>query len=91
MAYEEVVRRFGGSGTPVLLEAQAVAMTYKGMTLGELNRVEEGMEVLEEVVRRFGEDESPSLPVQVEGAASRGNRSVPWQIGAGGGMVAGWY
>ena len=20
-----------------------------------------------------------------------GNRSVPWQIGAGGGMVAGWY
>ena len=45
-----------------------MALTYKGMTLGQQNRAEEGLAVLEEVVRRFGEDDSPSLRGRVEEA-----------------------
>ena len=32
-----------------------------------------------------------ALRTELAGCLNEGNRSVPWQIGAGGGMVAGWY
>ena len=58
---DEVVRRFGESEAPALLEPVAKALANKGATLGVLNRLEEALAVSDEVVRRFGESEAPAL------------------------------
>ena len=57
-AYDEVVRRFGASENPVLLEPVAKALLFKGVTLGGLKRPEEALAAYNEAVRRFGESES---------------------------------
>ena len=60
-AYDEVIRRFGESEIPAVLEWAAKALVNKGATLGALNRPEEALEAYDEVVRRFGESDNPAL------------------------------
>ena len=57
-AYGEVVRRFGESESPAVLELAAMALFKKGLVLGELNKVADAFAAYDEVVRRFGENES---------------------------------
>ena len=59
--YDEVVRRFGESEAPALLEEVATALAGKGLALRTLNRPEEALATYDEVVRRFGESEVPAL------------------------------
>ena len=60
-ACNEVVRRFGESETPALLDSVARALVHRGAALGELNRPQDALEACDEVVRRFGESETPAL------------------------------
>ena len=60
-AYDEVVRRFGKSETPALLERVATALVKRGAVLGALNRPQDALEACDEVVRRFGKSETPAL------------------------------
>ena len=64
-AYDEVVRRFGESDIPALLEQVAKALVNKGATLGTLNRHEETLATCDEMMRRFGESDTPALLEQV--------------------------
>ncbi|MGH7801305.1 MAG: SIR2 family protein [Thermodesulfobacteriota bacterium] len=50
---------------PALREQVARALFNKGITLGVLNRSEEGIAVYDEVVKRFGEATEPALREQV--------------------------
>ncbi len=59
--YDEVVRRFGESEAPALLEWVAMALAGKGRVLRTLNRSEEELATWDEMVRRFGESEVPAL------------------------------
>ena len=70
-AYDEVVRRFGESEAPVLLERVATALVDRGVVLGELDQPQDALEVYNEVVRRFGESDSPVLSVEVKEALLR--------------------
>ena len=49
-----MVRRFGESETPALLESVATALANKGAALGMLNRPQDALETWNEVVRRGG-------------------------------------
>ena len=72
-AYDEVVRRFGDSRYPAILEWVAKALANKAAALGKLNRPQDALEVCDEVVRRFGESEMPGIRQQVAAAhLSRG-------------------
>ena len=55
VAYEEVVRQFGDSEVPQLVEQVSRAMYLKGLTLGELNQPDDELATYEEIVRRFGD------------------------------------
>ena len=59
--YDEVVRRFGESEAPTLLQCVAAALLGKGLALDTLNRPEEALVVYDEVVRRFGGSEALAL------------------------------
>ena len=59
-ACDEVIRRFGESETPAVLEWVAKALVNKGGTLlGKLPQ--DAVTVCDEVIRRFGESETPAL------------------------------
>ena len=60
-AYDEVVRRFGDSEMPALLESVARALVRKGFILGRLNRLEDVLATCDEVVRRFGDSDVSAL------------------------------
>ena len=60
-AYDEVVRRFGKSEEPALLEAVAKALFNRGVGLGELDRTEEALAAYDEVLCRLGESDAPAL------------------------------
>ena len=60
-AYDEVLRRFGESETPALLEQVAKALVNKGVRLSTLGRTEEELVAYDEVLRRFGESEATVL------------------------------
>ena len=60
-AYDEVVRRFGDSDAPELLEQVAMALVNKGVELGALNRRDEALAAYDEVLRRFGDSAAPGL------------------------------
>ena len=62
---DEVVRRFGDSDMPTVLNSVARALAYKGLTLYELNRLEDTLTACEEVVRRFRENDTPVILDQV--------------------------
>ena len=64
--YDEVVRRFGDSEAPALLEWVATALVDKGRVLRTLNRPEEELATWDETVRRFGDSEVPAF---LEGVA----------------------
>ena len=59
--YDEVVRQFGKSDVPTLLDRVAQAFIHKGAILGELNRPEETLVACDEVICRFGESRKPTL------------------------------
>ena len=59
--YDEVVRRFGTSENPALLELVAKALFFKGITLGTMNQPKEELAAYDEVVHRFGTSENPAL------------------------------
>ena len=61
----EVLRRFGGSDAPLLLEVVAKALVNKEAALGALGRLEEVLATCEEVLRRFGGSDAPPLLGQV--------------------------
>lgn len=63
--YDEVVRRFGESDGPAVLEQVAKALLYKGVALRNLGRVEAVLPALDEVVDRLDGNESPALLVYV--------------------------
>ena len=63
--YDEVLRRFGGSETPALLEQVAKALVNKGSTLILLDRPEEALDTCDEVIHRFGDSETPTLIEEV--------------------------
>ena len=56
-----MVRRFGKSETPPLLEPVATALVNRGGALVALNRPQDALEAYDEVVRRFGKSETPPL------------------------------
>ncbi|MYD86801.1 MAG: tetratricopeptide repeat protein [Acidobacteria bacterium] len=60
-ACDEVVRRFGESESPVLLESVAHALMNTGTVLHALNRPEAAVAAYDEVVRRFEESETTVL------------------------------
>ena len=60
-ACDEVIRRFGESENPAVLEWVAKALVNKGVALDALNRPQDALEACNEVVRRFGESETPAL------------------------------
>ena len=64
-AYDEVLRRFGDSDAPELLERVATALFNKGVTLAALNRRDAALAAYDEVVRRFGDSAAPELLEQV--------------------------
>ena len=56
-AYDEVVRRFGKSETPALLEFGCDRPgEQRSRALGALNRPQDALEAYDEVVRRFGRE-----------------------------------
>ncbi len=59
--YDDVVRRFGESKMPDLLEPVSAALIDKGTLLICLNQMEEALAVYDDVVRRFGESKMPNL------------------------------
>ena len=65
-AYDEVVRRLGGSDSPSLLRTVAIALVNKGATLAALDHPERAMATYDEVVRRFGEQTTHPVPELVE-------------------------
>ena len=64
-ACDEVLRRFGDSDAPKVVEQVAVALVIKATVLGELDRREEALAVCDEVLRRFDDGKAPLLPGQV--------------------------
>ena len=73
-ACDEVVRRFGESDSPALLERVAGALVNRGGALVALNRPQDALEACDEVVRRFGESETPALLERV--ATALGNKGA---------------
>ena len=63
-----MIRRFGESETPALLDSVATALGNRGAALGALNRPQDALEACDEVVRRFGESETPALLERVAAA-----------------------
>ena len=66
--YDEMVRRFGESEAPDLLECVAVALVGKGFVLRALDRPEEALAIFDGVVRRFGGSEAPAFLQEVAAA-----------------------
>ena len=62
---DEVLRRFGDSDAPKVVEQVAVALIIKATVLGELGRREEALAACDEVLRRFNDGRVPLLPGQV--------------------------
>ena len=60
-----MVRRFEKSEIPNVLEQVAKALVNKGATLGRLNRLQEALDVCDEMVRRFEKSEIPNVLEQV--------------------------
>ena len=58
-ACDEVVRRFGASEDPAVLEWVAKALVNKGVLLREASQIQAALDAYDEVVRRFGLSESP--------------------------------
>ena len=59
--YDEMVRHFGESETPAVLEWATIALVKKGLVLDELNRTADALAAYDEVVRRFGENETVTI------------------------------
>ena len=53
--FDELLRRFGDTRVPALMEKVGKALVYQGAALGQLNRPDESLAVCEEVLRRFGD------------------------------------
>ena len=66
-----MVRRFGGSAIPAIVERVATALSNKGFVLVALNRPQDALEACDEVVRRFGESATPALDAEVKDALLR--------------------
>ena len=64
-ACDEVLRRFGDSDAPKVVEQVAVALVIKATVLGELDRREEALAACDEVLRRFDDGRVPLLAGQV--------------------------
>ena len=60
-ACDEVVRRFGASEHPAVLQWVAKALVNKGVVLREASQMQAALDAYDEVVRRFGLSESPVL------------------------------
>ncbi len=56
-AWDEVIRRFGGSDAPADREQVSLALVNKGKALGRMGRAEEASAAWDDVVRRFGADD----------------------------------
>ena len=61
-AYDEVIRRFGESETPNLLEPVAAALMGKGLLLGVLKLPQKALAALDDVVRRFEQSKMTMVP-----------------------------
>ena len=59
--WDELLRRFGQSKNPALLEPIATAHFNKGVTLGRMNRPQDALGAYEEVVHRFGQSRNPAV------------------------------
>lgn len=64
VAYDDLVRRFGGSSESVMMEQVGWALFNKGLALVSLNRNEEAIAACEEVVRRSAGAADPALSEQ---------------------------
>ena len=62
---DEVLRRFGNSDEPKVVEQVAVALVIKATVLGKLDRREEALGTCDEVLRRFDDGKVLLLPGQV--------------------------
>ena len=69
-----MIRRFGKSETPALLERVASALVNRGAVLSALNRPQNALAACDEVIRRFGKSETPALLERV--ATALGNRGA---------------
>ena len=63
--YDGVVARFGDAPEPALREQVATALVNKGITLDQLGRSEQAIEVNDWVVAQFGDAPEPALREQV--------------------------
>ena len=57
----EVLRRFGDTQTPALMEIVAIALVNKGVVLDALNRRDEEFVTYDEVLHRYGASEAPQM------------------------------
>ena len=57
----EVLRRFGDTQTPALMEVVAMALVNKGVVLDALNRRDEEFVTYDEVLHRYGASEAPQM------------------------------
>ena len=67
-ACDEMLERFGKSGSPVRHGEVAAAMVVRGHALIALNRVDEAINAWSAVVDRFGTSDSPKIVEQVASA-----------------------
>ena len=74
-AYEDVIRSFGKSEIPAVLEWVAKALVNKGAVLSGLDRPQDALEACDEVVRRFGKSDIPTFRESV--ASALVNRGTP--------------
>ena len=63
--YEEIVRRFGDSNIPTLLEVAADATIRKIFALGRLNRLDEAVIACDEATKPFSARDAPQVVEQV--------------------------
>jgi tetratricopeptide (TPR) repeat protein len=63
--YDELIRRFGDSNAPALLERVVMALFNKGVDLGALERHDDAIATYDELIRRFGDSDTPALQEKV--------------------------
>ena len=71
-AWDEVVRKFGGTDGPAELEQVSMALVNKSEALRRLGKLEEALAILDDVVRRFGAGNGEGQPLAV--ATALGNK-----------------
>ncbi|HHQ4453934.1 tetratricopeptide repeat protein [Aeromonas hydrophila] len=66
--YDKLVERFGTSDVPLVQEQVVKAILNKGVTLGQLNHLEDEIKAYDDLIQRVGTSDIPKLQGQVADA-----------------------